>query len=188
MDQRKRFRVELGERDALWRQWCARRGLSLNEGTRQVIANALLADADNGGVDAVHGGTHAGGNARRERNDEALIRVEVRLTRAELEAVQRRAAGEGLSMNRCIVALMRTHLLAEPHFTRQEMMELARSNQRLAAINRYLGHIARVGAAADIAQERPRAIEAIRAIQAALGEHLRAVAAVIRANLDRWSE
>ncbi|MGF6921680.1 LPD7 domain-containing protein [Paraburkholderia sp. 40] len=177
MPQRERLCVELGEMRPAWDQWCARRGRTVGEGVRLLMASALRADADDTDI-------RAEANLRWGAVGDPRARIEIRLARAELEAVERRAVASGQTSNRWIVALIRAQFLREPQFGVQEMQVLADSNRQLAAINRWLGQIARDGSLADIGRNGGGNMDAIRDV---IDVHLRAVAAVIRANLDRWS-
>ena len=98
--------------------------------------------------------------------------------------MEQRAPAFGLTSNRWIVALIRAQLMREPQLGVQEMRLLSDSNQQLAVISRWLGELAREGRGAYIASNESGDIGAIRK---QVDIHLRAVMAVIRANLDRWS-
>jgi hypothetical protein len=172
---RERLCVELGGIRADWNRRCMSRGVTPGEGVRQLIAAALRLDAND-----LQGET--------ERNwiatNEARMRTEIRLTHAELKAVEQRAEASGLTSNRWIVTLIRAQLMREPQFGVHEMRLLSDSSQQLALINRWLGHLAREGHAGRMA---PVGGSDIAAIRHQIDAHLRAVASVIRANLDRWS-
>lgn len=175
--ERERLCVELGGMRRDWDRWCVRRGLTAGEGARQVVAAALRADAGNGdpGIEA---------DIRWTAVDDPRTRIELRLTPAELEAVGLRAGASGLTANRWIVALIRAQLTNEPQLGAREMRLLSDSNLQLASISRWLGQLVRGGHIRPTAQDRNGDIEAIRG---AIDAHLRVVAVVIRANLDRWS-
>lgn len=174
---RDRLCVELGGMRRDWDRWCVRRGLTVGEGARQLVAAALRADAGNGdpGIDV---------DVRWSAVGDPRTRIELRLTPAELEAVGLRAEASGLTANRWIVALIRAQLTHEPQLGAREMRLLSDSNLQLASINRWLGQLARGGHIRPTAQDGNGDIEAIRG---AIDAHLRVVAAVMRANLDRWS-
>lgn len=174
---RDRLCVELGGMRRDWGRWCVRRGLTVGEGARQLVAAALRADAENGdpGIEADVRWTAVG---------DPRIRIELRLTAAELDAVESRAEASGLTANRWIVAMIRAQLTHEPQLGAREMRLLSDSNLQLASISRWLGQLARGGGTAHIPQESDREI---RAIRVSIDAHLRVVAAVMRANLDRWS-
>lgn len=174
---RERLCVELGSMRRDWDRWCVRRGMTVGEGARQLIATALHADIDNGdpGIDA---------DVRWSAVGDPRIRIELRLTAAELEAVELRAEASGLTANRWIVALIRAQLTHEPQLGAREMRLLSDSNLQLASISRWLGQLVRGGHIPRTGQDGIGEIEAIRG---AIDVHLRVVAAVMRANLDRWS-
>jgi hypothetical protein len=172
---RERLCVELGEMRSDWNRWCVSRGLTPGEGARQLIAAALGADADD---------TQAESEIHWIAINEPRIRIEIRVTHAELEAAEQRAEASGLTSNRWIVALIRAQLMREPQLGVHEMQLLSDSNQQLAVISRWLGQLAREEIAVSMAPNGGRDIGAIRN---QIDVHLRAVAAVIRANLDRWS-
>jgi len=66
------------------------------------------------------------------------------------------------------------------------MMLLATSNRQLASIGMLLGYIARDGARVAAHTELIDR-QQLTAMKEELDAHLRAVAALVRANLDRWS-
>ncbi|CAM2197891.1 protein of unknown function [Paraburkholderia kururiensis] len=112
------------------------------------------------------------------------MRIEVRLTPAELEAVGKQAAASSVTLNRWIVALIRAHLTGEPQLGQVEMRLLSDSNQQLATVSRWLAQLARDAAAGRLTPDTESNMGAVRQL---IGTHLRAVTALIRANLDRWS-
>lgn len=174
---RDRLCVELGGMRRDWDRWCVRRGLTVGEGARQLVAAALRAEAGNGdpGIDA---------DVRWSAVGDPRIRIELRLTAAELEAVELRAEASGLTANRWIVALIRAQLTHEPQLGTREMRLLSDSNLQLASIGRWLGQLVRSDQIPRTGQDTSGDIEAIRR---AIDAHLRDVVAVMRANLDRWS-
>jgi hypothetical protein len=177
MRERERLCVELGGMRRDWDRWCVRRGLTVGEGARQLVAAALHVDAGNGdpGIDA---------NVRWSVVGDPRTRIELRLTPAELDAVGLRAEASGMTANRWIVALIRAQLTHEPQLGAREMRLLSDSNLQLASIGRWLGQLARDGGAARISQVSDGEI---RALRMSIDAHLRIVAAMMRANLDRWS-
>lgn len=172
---RERLGVELGGMRSDWNRWCISRGLTPSEGVRQLIAAALGADAD---------GMQSESKVQWIAINEARIRIEIRVTHSELEVVEQRAVASGLTSNRWIVALIRAQLMREPQLGAHEMHLLSDSNQQLAVISRWLGQLAREGIAVSMAPNGGRDIGALRE---QIDVHLRAVTAVIRANLNRWS-
>nr|WP_208542423.1 plasmid stabilization protein [Burkholderia multivorans] len=169
--------VELGAVRVRWDDWCARRGLTAGEGVRQLIAIAIHDDAD-GESGAIMPGLP------RPVVGEPRSRIEIRLTIAELSAIEQRAAALGLSGNRWVVSLVRAQLTREPQLGEHEMRALSESSRQLAGISRLLGQLARAGGA-ELARRDLTSDWAD--MRKHLDDHLRATAAVIRVNLDRWS-
>lgn len=174
---RERLCVELGTARLRWDDWCARRGLTAGEGVRQLIAIAIRDSADQESAAIICG-------LPRPVVGEPRSRVEIRLTGAELSAVERCATDLGMSGNRWIVSLIRAQLTREPQLGEHELHALSLSTQRVAGFSRLLGQLARAGGAELACQELVRDWADMRN---QIDDHLRAMAAVIRANLDRWS-
>ncbi|KWF32698.1 plasmid stabilization protein [Burkholderia diffusa] len=174
---RERLCVDLGAVRLRWDDWCVRRGLTAGEGVRQLIAIAIRDDM-NGESGAIIPGLP------RPVVGELRTRIEIRLTAAELSAVEQRAAALGLSGNRWIVSLVRAQLTREPQLGEHELNALSASSQQLAGISRLLGQLARVGETELVHRELTSDWTDLRK---QIDDHLRTAAAVIRANLDRWS-
>ncbi|KVW76233.1 hypothetical protein [Burkholderia ubonensis] len=174
---RERLCVDLGAVRLRWDDWCVRRGLTAGEGVRQLIAIAIRDDM-NGESGAIIPGLP------RPVVGELRTRIEIRLTAAELSAVEQRAAALGLSGNRWIVSLVRAQLTREPQLGEHELHALSASSQQLAGISRLLGQLARVGETELVHRELTSDWTDLRK---QIDDHLRTAAAVIRANLDRWS-
>ncbi|AIP29928.1 hypothetical protein DR64_331 [Paraburkholderia xenovorans LB400] len=174
---RERLCVELGAARLRWDDWCMRRGLTAGEGVRQLIAAAIDDDADDrpGALDP---------GLTRPVVGEPRSRIEIRLTMTELKAVEQCASAMGLSGNRWIVSLVRAQLAREPQFGEHEMQALSESNRQMAGISRLLGQFARSGMAGAVREDWMADWTEIRS---RIDAHLRATAAVIRTNLDRWS-
>lgn len=177
---RERVCVELGATRLCWNDWCARRGLTAGEGVRQLIAIAIQDDA--------HGASGAPGmivpNLSRSCVGEPRSRIEIRLTRAEMRAVEQRAGAMGLRSNRWIVSLIRAQLTGEPQFGEPELRALCASSQQLAEMACLLGQLVRAGGT-----ERVRGTRTSEwvTLKKCVDQHLRTTAALVRANLDRWS-
>ena len=174
---RERLCVELGAVRVRWDDWCIRRGLTAGEGVRQLIAIAIRDE-----VDRESGAIMPG--LPRPVVGEPRSRIEIRLTVAELIAVEERAAALGLSGNRWIVSLVRAQLTREPQLGEREMNALSVSSQQLAGISRLLGQLVRTAGREFVHRDLTSDWVELRK---RVDEHLRTTAAVIRANLDRWS-
>ena len=174
---RKRLCVELGAVRLHWDDWCMRRGLTAGEGVRQLIAAAIDDDADG------RPGAPDPGLARPVVG-EPRSRIEIRLTMTELEAVEQCASAMGLSGNRWIVSLIRAQLVRAPQLGEHEMQALSESNRQLAGISRLMSQLARASTAEIVREDLTTDRLELRN---RIDTHLRATAAVIRANLDRWS-
>ncbi|PLZ01764.1 plasmid stabilization protein [Burkholderia sp. WAC0059] len=173
MNTRARLCVELGPVKARWEAWCALHGVTMGEGIRQLVLDVL---DTNGGMPDARGAPGPGevsADGHRER-------IEIRLTAEEFEGVRRHATAGGLTANRWIVALVRAQLMREPQLGAHEMRMLADSNQHLAMIVTLLG---RLQGRTDV-REVERVLAGVRVV---IDAHLRTVAQVLRANLDRWS-
>ncbi|RXV65377.1 plasmid stabilization protein [Burkholderia stabilis] len=174
---RERLCVELGATRSRWDDWCARRGLTEGEGVRQLIATAIRDDADG------ESGTTMW-RLPRPIVGEPRHRIEIRLTGAELNAVEQCAASVGLRSNRWIVSLVRAQLTQEPQLGERELGALFVSNQRLAEIGRLLGQLARADETEPVRRDLKSEWAGLRK---RVDENLRTAAAIMRANLDRWS-
>jgi len=174
---RERLCVELGAVRLSWDDWCARRGLTAGEGARQLIVAAIR---DDGRALSVTSETRLASPVV----GEPRTRIEIRLTTAELAAVEQQATALGLTGNRWIVSLVRAQLTHEPQLGEHEMRALSASSQQLADINRVLGRLMRAGSTELAGSDRMMDWAEMRD---RIDAHLRASAAVIRANLDRWS-
>jgi hypothetical protein len=149
--------------------------LTACEGVRQLIAIAVGAESgDRPSVDSA---------LVRPVVGESRSRIEIRLTVAELKAVELRALASGVNSNRWIAALIRAHVTREPQLGEQELFLLSASNRQLADISRSLGQLVR-GKGVEFTNQD---LIEVRSIQEQINAHLQAIAGVMRANLDRWS-
>ncbi|WP_311769292.1 plasmid stabilization protein [Burkholderia cepacia] len=144
---------------------------------RQLIAKAIRDDADG------ESGTTMW-RLPQPIVGEPRHRIEIRLTSVELNAVERCAASMGLRSNRWIVSLVRAQLTREPQLGEPELNALYVSNQRLAEIGRLLGQLARADETEPV---RRNLMSEWVELRKRIDEHLRTAAAIMRANLDRWS-
>lgn len=179
MKARLRLSVELGEIKQRWDDWCVQRDITSSEAARRLIIDVLGADD---GESAVEGADLM----RWTPVGEPRERLEIRLTISELQALRHQAAAGGFSANSWVVALVRAQLAHEPQFGEQEMALLATSNQSLAVISRSLGALLRDVRRQNI-QDDGVSGRWMAEMKAQIDVHLRAVADLVRANIDRWS-
>lgn len=172
MPMRARLCVDLGPAKLRWEAWCVRHGVSAADGIRQLVHAVLTQDESSDGLPEP--------GLRRLSLDGHRVRIEIRLTQAELDAARQRALAGGLAVNRWIVAVIRAQLVREPQLGEHEMRLLADSNQYLATIVTLLGRLQ----GCDDVRDTMRVIEGTRAV---IDAHLRTVMQVLRANLERWS-
>lgn len=169
---RMRLCVDLGTAKPRWEAWCALHGVTAADGVRQLVYGALAQDEPSD--------TAPERETRRLSTDGHRARIEIRLTQEELDAARQHALGTGLNVNRWMIAVIRAQLVHEPQLGEREMRLLADSNQHLASIVTLLGGLQ----AHAVARDGAHVPERMRAV---IDTHLRAVAQVLRANLDRWS-
>lgn len=174
---RARLAVELGALKPHWEAHCRREGVSASDAVRQLVADALSATC----------GDDTGSSYPASLDDVGpRQRIEIRLTRGELDALRVLADAAGLSVNRWIVAMIRVHLTGEPQLGEHEVAVLAESNYQLASIGRNLNQVARVLNESPTKAGQPASM-AVESLKIAVHSHLERVVEVLRANLDRWS-
>lgn len=170
-----RINIDLQGYKRPWLDYCKQHGLSPSEAFRRVVAK-LTAGANASRNDDIE---PAGNGAEK-------LRKEIRLTEAEFRQADELACKEGFALARWIVALVRARLSGTAQLGQHELELLARSNMQILALGRSLNQIAK---AMQLAPDtrliwRP---ELIDQLQAALKSHAAAVAAVLAANISRWS-
>jgi predicted DNA binding CopG/RHH family protein len=125
-----RISVDLQEYKQPWLDYCKARGITPSAAFRQIVAKLT-----NGNDAMERPVTHA--VARKK------VRVELRLTKAEIATVSEMARREGFSATRWIVALINARVYATPQLGQRELETLARSNLQMLAIGRNLNQLAR---------------------------------------------
>lgn len=126
------------------------------------------------------------GYTNRERGGKG-VRLTLRLTPNEEQAVREAAEREGLpSRQAWIVALIRGRLMDMPTPSEAELAALRDANVQLAAVGRNLNQIAHA-ANIDPVERGRLTREALGALREAVHEDQRAVTAVVRATLGRWT-
>lgn len=170
-----RINIDLQGYKQPWLDYCKQYGLSPSEAFRQVVAK-LTAGAK----------ASRDGDVERAGEGAEKLRKEIRLTASECSQADALACQEGFALARWIVALVRARLSGMPQLGQHELELLARSNLQILALGRNLNQIAR---AMQLAPDtrlawRPELIEQL---QAAFKDHAGTVAAVLAANVSRWS-
>lgn len=177
---RARVSIDLGTLKPRWDAYCRSTGVAPAECLWQLVVDTLgqLAVSESADLSAPVALSVVDSGPR--------VRIEIRLTAPEFEAVEKLSERAGMSANRWIVAAIRAHITAEPQLGDRELTVLAESNQQLAALGRNLNQIAR---ALNLAPDGParRRLEELDGLRALVGRHLDRVGGLIRANLSRWS-
>jgi hypothetical protein len=171
--------VHLGELTPHWKNWCVRHDATPAEGLRRLVAGALAADEPQRCVTETSA-------MRTTAVGEPRTCFTLGLTVPEMQAVRQHALALGFTRTRWIVSLVRAQLAREPQLCEQEMVLLAASNQTIASISRSLAQAIREpdrhGISGACGSSR-----ALAEMKSQLDDHLRTVAQLLRANIDRWS-
>lgn len=116
---------------------------------------------------------------------EKTDRLVLRLTVSERERISEIARAAGFKTDqRWIVAVLRSYLTKEPHFSDNEMSVLADSNFQLAAIGRNLNQIAkRLNSEPDVSGYR---VDVIEDISQRIRRHTEFVSSLLQMNVERW--
>lgn len=166
--------VRLGSlRDSL-SDYCLARSISLSDGIRQIISESI------GRKTPSHQATCF------DDNPGPKIRLELRLTPQELQAILKRVDDEGFtSANRWVVSLIRANLQHEPEFGEMGLDVLYESNRLLAPLARNLNQLTR-----DLRQNNIQIpayrFRILENLQTALSAHIKVIATVISKNVGRW--
>lgn len=126
------------------------------------------------------------GYTNRERGG-VRAKIDIRLKPAENRAVMAAATTDGLpSRQAWIIALIRGRLLNVPTPSATELTELRESNRQLSAIGRNLNQVAHA-VNVDYRQHGSQVGETLERVHAALVRENKAVTALVRATLGRWT-
>lgn len=166
-----RINIDLQHYKQPWIDYCCAHGTTPSEAFRMVVAK-LTGDL----VVSV---------PAEEPVDEGKVRREIRLTHAELQAVEVLAEQEGFAPTRWIVALVRARLGYGAQLGQQELELLARSNMKILAMGRNLNQIAK-GILANPRYRTECPPELIEAANILIQEHANRVASVLTSNVQRW--
>lgn len=117
------------------------------------------------------------------RSEEKKKRFEILLTPTERAALIERAAYDGSSPRRWVVAAMRARLTREPQFGMRELDVLGESNYQLLAIGRNLNQIAK---RLNEGGKGGPTLEVIEELRSTIRAHTDQVNRAMRASLERW--
>lgn len=115
---------------------------------------------------------------------EPKVRFEILLTQSEKNAVRERANLERCSQRRWVIDAVRAGLTKEPQFGIGEIEALGESNYQLLAIGRNLNQVAK---AMHEGRRDSVTVDSIHRLTGIIDKHTEAVAAAIRASLERWN-
>lgn len=166
-----RINIDLQHYKQPWIEYCKAHSTTPSEAFRMVVAKLT------GGLAVAVPDVPA---------EQGKVRREIRLTHAELYAMDVLAEQEGFAPTRWIVALVRARLGSGAQLGQQELEHLARSNMQLLALGRNLNQIAKAVNAnpGDRSGCRPEVIEKLHTL---IREHTNKVSNVLTANVRRWS-
>ena len=171
-----------------WLEWCRSRGISPSAGLRSLIAEKMAS-----AVGEIRNGSTISADGLKDSTPADVLfdvperptkRVKVALTESEFGLIEQIAAGEGMSVMRWVVGLIRGRLTQTPQFGQSELEALAHSQRQLLAIGRHLNQIVQMGheggtvTGLDLAQ--------LEALEGIIREHTRHVSHLMTANIKRW--
>lgn len=167
-----RLNIDLKDLKQPWLDYCLTHGVTPSEALRQVVAKLTNAKPPERTLTV--------------DTERRLVRREIRLTPSEEAGIKACAASDGFTASRWIVALIRARLCKAPQLGQRELELLAMSNLQLLAIGRNLNQLARAANAGITIDDGGRDI--VGELRKAISQHTEQVAAVITANVSRWSK
>lgn len=160
---------------ARWNSYCKYKKVNASSSLRELIQFLLSKD----------GFTHA--VVPEATQQDKTTRLEIRLKPALYVELKRHAATEGLSPNRFVTGLLSARLSKTvPIFGQYELDELTASTSQLLRLGTNLNQIARAINQNPLETDLAR-VELIHEIRQEINLHTQHVAALIEANLKRWS-
>jgi hypothetical protein len=192
---RNRISIDLQGSKDTWEAWCASVSMTPSEALREIVRRLKPGQWP-----------RASRSARAplpQIDRSALVdaRPRVPLTEEEWERVSARAAQEGLSAPRWIIALVRANLTGRPQLGSPSLDALRRSNLEVQAVGRNLNQLVRAlnaisdhlangrldPAAEGLRSQRGQQVrELVQQIRTTIDGHLPAVSAVLTDNVNRW--
>lgn len=192
---RNRISVDLRGSKDTWEAWCESVSMTPSEALRELVGRLKPGQWPRPSRSA---------RAPLPQRDRAALvdaRPKVPLTEEEWERVTARAAQEGLSVPRWIVALIRAHLASQPQLGSLSLEALRHSNLEVQAIGRNLNqlvralnaisdHLAhgRMGSAAEgLRSQRGQHVrDLVQQVRTRIDGHLPVVSEVLTDNVQRW--
>jgi hypothetical protein len=192
---RNRISVDLKSSKADWLGWCRSVRLPPSEALRELVSRLKPGQWPQPAKEA---------NAppsNRARSKGVAARPKVPLSDQEWADVSALAQGEGMTVPRWIVALIRAHVSGTPQIGPPTIDALRASNLELQAIGRNLNQAARAlnaiidhldhgrlsQAAEGLRTQRGEHVQGlVRQVKATIDEHLPIVSAVLTDNVSRW--
>lgn len=160
---------------ARWNSYCKYKKVNASSSLRELIQFLLSKD---GFIQAV---------VPEATQQDKTTRLEIRLKPALYAELKRRAATEGLSPNRFVTGLLGARFSKTvPIFGQYELDELTASTSQLLRLGTNLNQIARAINRNPLETDLAR-VELIQEIRQEINLHTQHVAALIEANLKRWS-
>jgi len=169
--------VYLGPLRSKWDQHCLSQGVKSSSALKQVIQHLLSREFSSTQVMATD--SVADGKTKR---------IEIRLKPSLYAELQRRSKAEGFSPNRLIVGILDLHISKNqsPLFGQYHLDMLTSSNRELLKIGSNLNQVARAINRNPLETDLAR-LELIQEVRQEINLHTQHVAALIEANLKRWS-
>lgn len=177
MDSDKRsLNVHLGELRKPWDDYCE--GLNKKPGT---VIRELVREFLNKGltVSPIEGGDHVEGEADLSQK----TRKELRLTKSELQAIEKFSDAEGITVQRWITNLLRANLSSNPQFNAKETEVIWESCYQLRAIGRNINQIAKQ---LNEGKSRDVGLKKLEYLTELINSHTEHVNGLVTANINRW--
>jgi hypothetical protein len=116
-------------------------------------------------------------------DDAPKVRLEIRLTPSERDALTKRAKAEDMTAQEWLVAQVRASLTQTHQFGMSELTALGESNYQLLSIGRNLNQIAK-----HLNEGLPEHFDSddVEKLRAEIRAHTKKVSKTMRANLERW--
>jgi hypothetical protein len=170
--------IDLLDSKAAWESWCVSVSMRPSEALRELVRRLKPGQWPRASRSA---------RAPLPHLDRAALvdaRPKVPLTDEEWERVIARAAHEGLTVPRWIVALVRAHLAGQPQLGSPSLDALRRSNLEVQAVGRNLNQLVRALNAINDHLANGRLGPAEEGLRSQRGQHVRELVQQIRNTID----